>query len=298
MKIGFVGLGVMGLPMAENLLKKSDHRILGYDIDAERMQAFADAGGQIVSQADELYRSSEIIMQMLPTHESIIQSVERACELAAPGSIIIDLSSAAPHIIQKLYQMARSQGKYLMDSPVSGGNPKAKDGTLAIMAGGDKEIFRKVKPLLSCMGQPVYTGGPGSGDVTKLVNNSIGGAWLCAIAEGYAFAARAGINLETTFEATRTGFLGGPLYDNKVPKILQRDYEPGARIAVHLKDLQNAVAYAAHLGIRMPMTEMAESIMTWMKDNGYIDLDQAALVKYYETLMGVTVGRHDGPVHS
>ena len=100
---------------------------------------------------------------------------------------------------------------------------RAIAGTLAIMTGGDKEAFDKVKPVLACMGSPVYTGGPASGSVTKLVNNMIGGAILVAIAEGYAFAAKAGIDLQTTFEATRGGFAGGPMYDNKVPKIIKRD---------------------------------------------------------------------------
>ena len=180
---------------------------------------------------------------------------------------------------------------YLLDSPVSGGNPKAKDGTLAIMTGGDKDIFEKVKPLLACMGEPVYTGGPGSGDVTKLVNNTIGGAYLAAIAEGYAFAAKAGIDLQTTFEATRCGFAGGPLYDNKVPKIIARDYEPGARIAVHRKDILNAKSYAHKLGIDLPVTDVRFRIMDWMNDNGYIDIDQAGMVKYFEDKMDVTVGK-------
>ena len=109
-----------------------------------------------------------------------------------------------------------------------------------MMAGGEKEAFDRAEPLLACMGHPIYTGGSGSGSVTKLVNNLIGGAELVAMCEGYAFAAKAGIDLQTTFEATRCGFVGGPMYENKVPKIIHRDYEPGARIAVHRKDILNA----------------------------------------------------------
>ena len=182
---------------------------------------------------------------------------------------------------------------YLLDSPVSGGNPMAIAGTLAIMTGGDKEAFEQVKPVLECMGHPVYTGGPASGDVTKLVNNMIGGAILVAIAEGYAFAAKAGIDLQTTFEATRGGFAGGPMYDNKVPKIIKRDYEPGARIAVHRKDIINAKHYAHKLGVDTPLTDVVLHVMDWMKDNGHIDDDQAALVKYYEDKMEVQVGQEE-----
>ena len=141
------------------------------------------------------------------------------------------------------------------------------------------------------MGTPVYTGGPASGSVTKLVNNMIGGAVLVAIAEGYAFAAKAGIDLQTTFDATRGGFAGGPLYDNKVPKLIRRDYEPGARIAVHRKDILNAKHYAHHLGVDLPMTDVVLHVMDWMADNGHINEDQIAMVKYYEDKMDVTVGQ-------
>ena len=166
-------------------------------------------------------------------------------------------------------------------------------GTLAIMTGGDKEAFEKVKPLLECLGNPVYTGSAGSGSVTKLVNNIIAGAYMVVMAEGYAFAAKAGIDLQTTFEATRGGFAGGPAYDNKVPKIIHRDYEPGARIAVHRKDIVNAKDYAHHMGVDTPMTDVVLMVMDWMKDNGHIDEDQAAMVKYYEDKMNVKVGSED-----
>ena len=174
----------------------------------------------------------------------------------------------------------------LLDSPVSGGNPMAAAGTLAIMTGGDKEVFEQVKPLLACMGTPAYVGKSGAGSVTKLVNNMIAGAYLSD-----AFAAKAGIDLQTTFEATRTGFAGGPLYDNKVPKIIARDYEPGARIAVHRKDILNAKHYAHHLGVDTPVNDVTLMIMDWMNDNGYIDVDQAGMVKYFEDKMDVRVGR-------
>ena len=161
------------------------------------------------------------------------------------------------------------------------------------MTGGDKAVFEEVKPLLECMGHPVYTGGSASGSITKLVNNMVAGAYLSAIAEGYAFAAKAGIDLQTTFDATRCGFAGGPLYDNKVPKIIHRDYEPGARIAVHLKDIHNAKHFAHKLGVDTPVTDVTMQIMEWMGDNGYIDIDQAGMVKYFEAKMDVKVGSED-----
>ena len=255
-----------------------------------RLAEFKDFGGEVTSDPDDIYRTCDVVMQILPTHPIIIHSVERAIELGKPGNIIIDLSSTAPDIVLDLHKKALDAGMFLLDCPVSGGNPMAIAGTLAMMAGGEKEAFDRAEPLLACMGHPIYTGGSGSGSVTKLVNNLIGGAELVAMCEGYAFAAKAGIDLQTTFEATRCGFVGGPMYENKVPKIIHRDYEPGARIAVHRKDILNAKHYAHKLGVDLPMTDVVLHVMDWMNDNGHIDDDQAAMVKYYEEKMGVTVG--------
>ena len=286
MKIGFLGLGVMGLPMAKNLVKKSGCEVLGFDVAQNRLDEFAAAGGTPVKEQTDIYKQCDIIMQILPTHAIIRKSVEDAVRYGKRGNIIIDLSSTAPDIIQDLYKA----GMYLLDSPISGGNPMAIAGTLAIMTGGDKEVFESVKPLLECMGHPVYTGGSGSGSVTKLVNNMVAGAYMVVIAEAYAFAAKAGIDLQTTFEATRGGFAGGPVYENKVPKLIKRDFEPGARVAVHRKDILNAKHFAHHMGVDTPMTDVVLRVMDWMNDNGHIDEDQIAMVKYYEDKMDVTVG--------
>ena len=291
-KIGFLGMGVMGLPMAKNLLKKSGCEVLGYDVIEKQREGFITAGGT-VAEPEEIYKTCDVIMQILPTHAIIRDSVEKAVRYGKPGRIIVDLSSTAPNIIQELYKLAKDAGMFLLDSPISGGNPMAIAGTLAIMTGGDREAFEEVKPLLECMGTPVYVGGPASGSVTKLVNNMVAGAYLVAMAEGYAFAAKAGIDLQTTFEATRGGFAGGPLYDNKIPKLIHRDYEPGARVAVHRKDILNAKHYAHHMGVDTPMTDVVLQVMDWMNDNGHIDEDQIAMVKYYEDKMGVTVGSAD-----
>ena len=152
------------------------------------------------------------------------------------------------------------------------------------------KVGKTVDTLSGISNFEVYTGGAGSGSVTKLVNNMVAGAYMVVIAEAYAFAAKAGIDLQTTFEATRGGFAGGPVYENKVPKLIHRDYEPGARIAVHRKDIVNAKHFAHHMGVDTPMTDVVLRVMDWMNDNGHIDEDQIAMVKYYEDKMDVTVG--------
>ena len=291
--LGYLGLGVMGYGMTGNLIDKSGCDIYGYDPVPALRERFAARGGKVLDDAKTLYKTCDIIFMCLPTNAIVKATITEIMETARPGTTIVDMGSTSPYVIQELHAAAVEKGFHLLDSPVSGGNPMAIAGTLAIMTGGDKEAFDKVKPVLECMGSPVYTGGPASGSVTKLVNNMIGGAILVAIAEGYAFAAKAGIDLQTTFEATRGGFAGGPMYDNKVPKIIKRDYTPGARIAVHRKDILNAKHYAHKLDIDTPLTDVVLHVMDWMNDNGHIDEDQAALVKYYEDKMGVKVGREE-----
>ena len=256
-KIGFLGMGVMGLPMAKNVVQKCGLPVLGYDVVQQQMDAFREAGGIPVSDPAEIYKACDVILQILPTHPIIRNSVEQAIQYGKPGNVIVDLSSTAPDIILELYQQAKDAGMFLLDSPVSGGNPMAIAGTLAIMTGGDKEAFDKVKPVLACMGSPVYTGGPASGSVTKLVNNMIGGAILVAIAEGYAFAAKAGIDLQTTFEATRRGFAGGPSLIQEI-RSAPKAHAP-ARHCSSASSASPASAPSAVIVIRVPAPMDRES---------------------------------------
>ena len=281
-RIGFIGLGVMGYHMALNVSRKSEVPVIGFDIRENRRKLYEEAGGTAASDIKEIYAECDVILQMLPTHETIASSVREAIRSGRPGRVIIDLSSADPSIIKELYAEAREAGMHLLDSPVSGGNPMAEAGTLSIMTGGDRAIFDDMLPVLECMGNPVYVGESGSGDTVKLINNMIGGAMLAAMAEGYSMAEKAGLDLNTVFEATRGGFAGGPLYENKIPKIIGRDFEPGARIAVHYKDIVNAVHYAEETGADIPVTKEVLNIMRWMIENGYADEDQAAMIRYFE----------------
>lgn len=282
LKTGFLGLGVMGYHMALNLNKYEGSETIAYDVREERRKMYEQKGGNVVPDINEIYRDCDVIFQMLPTHKTIVSSIEEAMRLGKSDLIIVDMSSAAPDIIITIEEKVRAAGMHLLDSPVSGGNPMAEAGTLSIMTGGEKEVFEMVRPMLETMGHPVYTGPTGSGDTVKLINNLISGSMLAAYAEGFAFADKAGIDLNIVFEATRGGFVGGPLYDNKIPKIISRDFEPGARIAVHYKDIVNARTFAEKIGMQLPMTEEVFRIMDWMMENGYSDEDQAAMIRYFE----------------
>lgn len=288
-KIGIVGLGSMGLPMAKNLVRKSETSIMGFDVMEKPMREFAVCGGVPVEDPVEIYENCDVVMQVLPTHETIVNSVKKAMEYGRPGNVVVDFSSTAPDIILELNQQVSEAGMHLLDSPISGGNPGAEAGTLAIMTGGEREIYDQVKPLLEWVGKPVYAGPSGSGSITKLINNIIAGVNMLVIAEAYAFGEKAGMDLDTVFQATRNGFAGGPVYENKVPKLIQGDYTPGARVAVHRKDIINAKKYAHKLGVDLPATDVLLHIMDWMTDNGYENEDQIAMVKYYEDKMNIKI---------
>lgn len=280
----------MGLPMAKNLARKSDIPVLGFDVMEKPLEIFEAAGGIPVKDVNEIYRDCDVIMQVLPTHETVIHSVEEAIRYGSAGKVIIDFSSTAPDIIWELKGKTDKAGMKLLDAPISGGTPAAEAGTLAIMAGGDQDVFEAVRDVISMVGTPVYVGPCGSGSITKLVNNIIAGMNMLVIAEAYALGEKAGMDLPTIFEATRGGYAGGPVYENKVPKLIHRDYQPGARIAVHRKDIINAKKFAEKLDVTLPVTDVLLQIMDWMMENGYGNEDQIAMVKYYENSMKIKIG--------
>lgn len=292
-KIGFLGMGLMGLPMAINIVKKSGQSILGFDVMQEKKDIFKQNGGISVDDPMDIYKTCDIIITCLPTHEIIIDMITKAVENGKAGNIIIDMSSTAPDIVKQLYEKAQEANIHLLDSPISGGEPGAKGGTLAIMTGGEKEIYDEVEPILNYMGFPVYTGASTTGSITKLANNMIAGVYLVGMTEAYAFAAKAGIDPEVLFEATKKGFAGGPLYENKIPKIYNRDFIPGGRIAVHLKDIKNALNFAKTKNIELPATDLVYEVMHWMEENGEINTDQSGMIHYFEKKMNVVVEKHN-----
>lgn len=290
--IGYLGLGVMGYGMTSNLIRKvgDDTVVWGYDPVETMRQRFADMGGKAVTDAKELYRSCEIIFMCLPTNALVKATIQEIMDTAKPGTIIVDMGSTSPYIIQELYKEACAKGFHLLDSPVSGGEVGATGGTLVIMCGGDRETFDAVEPYLLMMGKTAtYMGGSGCGSTAKVANNMMVGIHLLAMGEAFAFAKKAGLDPKTLFDAIKGGFAQSIVMDEKLPKILQRDFTASARIAVHLKDANNAMELAEHLGVDLPMTRIVKEQMDWMKDHGMVDEDQCALVKYYEAAMGVEV---------
>lgn len=289
-KIGFIGLGIMGLPMALNLVKKSEFSVMGYDVFEEKRNSFNSNGGKFVDNIEEIYQQSDIIFLCLPSNELVKKSIQAIIDNGKKGTIIVDFSSTAPAVIREMYEKAKQAGIYLLDSPVSGGEPGAIAGTLALMCGGEKDTFDTVNPLLHCVGSSVtYIGKSGSGSIAKLANNMVAGCYLGAMSEGLAFAVKAGIDPETLYYAIKDGYAGSKMFEVKAPKIISRNFEASARIAVHQKDLQNAVDYAEQMGVEIPMSNIVLDYMKEMEALGKADEDHCAIAQIYEKNMGVEI---------
>ncbi len=291
-KLGFIGLGIMGLPMATNLMRNGGRlAVTGFDVAPERRELFGRAGGTAVDSVEEVCRRSDCIFLSLPKNELVEIIVTEITRLCPAGTIVVDTGSSSPALIRKLYAMAGEKGISLVDSPVSGGETGAVEGSLVLMAGGDKAVFEIVRPYLERMGKSVtYMGASGNGSAAKVVNNMIVGIHLAALGEAFCFARKAGLDLGTLFEAIRGGFAGSPVMDLKAPRLISRDYSASARTAVHQKDLKNARELAEHLGVDIPLSMMVLDYMNRLEAMGKADEDHCAVARIYEQAMGLEEG--------
>lgn len=289
-RIGFCGLGIMGLPMAINLIKKLDTPIVGYDIVESKRIKIKEEGGISVDDVDEIYKNCDLIFLCLPSDELVRDSINRIVEIGRQGTIIVDLSSSSPYMIQELNRNVKKEKMSLLDCPVSGGEKGAKLGTLVLMCGGDLKTFEKVKDALLCIGKKVtYIGSSGSGDIAKIINNMIVGCNIASVSEGFSLAVKAGIDPEVLFNAIKDGFAGSEVLNLKIPKIIDRDFSASARVAIHQKDLIHAKQLADELKVEIPMSSHVLSLMNKVVAMGSEDEDHCAIVKVYENEMNVEI---------
>ena len=292
MKIGFIGLGIMGKPMSINLLKK------GYEVlvNTRRKETATDvlnAGATYCDDQQELARSVDVLMTMLPDGnnvEGIMLNGPKLAEHMKEGSVFIDMSSINPAVSKKIYEVLQTRNVEMLDAPVSGGEPKAIDGTLSFMVGGKKDVFEKCKDVLLAMGSSaVLCGDVGAGNTTKLANQIIVAANIQAVAEAMTFVKKAGVDPKLVFDAIKGGLAGSTVMNAKVPLMLKGDDKPGFRIDLHIKDLNNAIQSAHEVGAYVPMTMQVQELMMWMRSMGYGSNDHGALRKYYELLDSVSL---------
>ncbi len=292
MKIGFIGLGIMGSPMAKNLIK-AGRELVVYDVVAERVADVVAAGAKAGSSARDVAAQTDVIITMLPNSPHVKEAVlgpSGVIEGVRPGATVVDMSSIAPLVAQAVAEARAKTGVDMVDAPVSGGEPKAIQGTLAIMVGGKAEVFERVKPILLQMGSSaVLCGSVGSGNVTKLANQIIVALNIAAMSEALVLAAKAGVDPGLVYQAIRGGLAGSTVLDAKAPMVLAGNYKPGFRIELHIKDLQNALDTAHALGVPVPLTGQIMEIMQALRVDGKQKDDHGGVIQFYEKLAGQKV---------
>ena len=282
MKIGFIGLGIMGKPMVRNLVKA------GHEVITFSRTRYDIEGAQFASSIAEVAVACNLIITMLPdgpdVHD-VVLGQGGVLENVVTGTIIVDMSSIAPVIAQEIYGKCAEKGIKMLDAPVSGGEPAAINGTLSIMVGGEAAVLDEVREVLLCMGTSVvHCGEIGAGNVTKLANNVIVALNIAAASEAMTLAIKAGVDPTKVFEAIKGGLAGSNVLNAKVPMMLENNFKPGFKIDLHIKDLANAINTGHELGAPLPMTAQVMEVMQNLRAAGLGQSDHSAIYKYYEKL--------------
>lgn len=287
MKVGFIGLGIMGKPMCRNLIK-AGHEMVVYDHSEVNMKELADEGAKAAKSSAEVAAECGVIITMVPNSPHVRQvTLDEGgiAETAKPGTVVIDMSSIDPMESKAIGAQLAEKGIELMDAPVSGGEPKAIDGTLSVMVGGNRKTFDTYYSLLMEMASSVvYVGELGSGNVAKLANQIVVALNIAAVSEALTFAKKAGTDPELVYQAIRGGLAGSTVMDAKAPMMLQHNYKPGFRIELHIKDLNNALNAAHSVSAAIPLTGQAMEIMQSLKAQGLEKEDHSSIVKFYEQI--------------
>ncbi|QGP92551.1 2-hydroxy-3-oxopropionate reductase [Neomoorella glycerini] len=291
-KIGFIGLGIMGKPMSKNLIR-AGYQLVVYDIVEEAVTEVVAAGAEPAGSPREVAERCDKFITMLPNSPQVKEVVlgdNGIIESARPGSILIDMSSIDPMVTREIAARLKEKGIRMLDAPVSGGEPKAIDGTLSIMVGGRQEDFDECYDILKAMGASVVrVGDIGAGNVTKLANQIIVALNIAAISEALVLATKAGVDPDLVYQAIRGGLAGSTVLDAKAPLVMARKFNPGFRINLHIKDLANALSAGHEVGVPLPLTATVMEILQALKVDGLGDADHGAIIRFYEKLAQVEV---------
>jgi 2-hydroxy-3-oxopropionate reductase len=282
----------MGKPMSHNLLK-AGHSLVVYDVVAAPVADLVAAGAARGGSCADTAQRSDVIITMLPDGpdvEAAVLGPGGVLEGARKGSVVVDMSSISPVVAQKVGAACAAKGVAFLDAPVSGGEPKAIEGTLAIMAGGQPEVFERVLPILEKLGSSVTLTGPvGAGNVTKLANQIMVACNIAAMGEALVLATRAGLDPEVVFNAVKGGLAGSTVLNAKAPMVIARNFQPGFRINLHQKDLRNALLAAESMKVSLPVTSLVQQMLMALMNEGKGNLDHSAIVTFIEQMAGVEV---------
>ena len=290
--IGFVGLGIMGRPMLKNLLK-AGHTVIAYGRTPAKLDACVADGAQRGSSNADVGARAPIVVTMLPDGpevEEVVLGANGILAGASSGSLIIDMSSISPLVSQKIAAACTAKGVEFIDAPVSGGEPKAIEGTLAIMVGASHAAFQKAEPILKCMGSSVTLTGPvGAGNTTKLANQIMVACNIAAMGEALTLATRCGLNPEVVVNAVKAGLAGSAVLNAKGPMLIARNFKPGFKINLHQKDLRNALQTAESTHVALPLTAIVQQMLSSLIADGKGDFDHSAIATFVEEASHVEV---------
>lgn len=292
MKIGFIGLGIMGKPMAKNLIK-AGYELVVSDLNTAAVTELAEFGAKTATSPRDVLSRTDTVITMLPNspHVKTVALGENGLiEAAESGKVLIDMSSIAPIASQQIAAALGEKDMKMLDAPVSGGEPKAIDGTLAVMVGGNKSVFDEVINLLEAMaGTVVYVGEIGAGNTAKLCNQVVVALNIAAVSEALVLAKKAGFSPDLVYRAIRGGLAGSTVMDAKAPLMMQRNFKPGFKIDLHIKDMSNVLETSRSVGAPLPLAAQAMEIMQAVKQDGGGTEDHSAIVKFYEKIANTQV---------
>jgi 3-hydroxyisobutyrate dehydrogenase len=293
-RIGFIGLGLMGFPMADNLLK-AGYELTVFNRSTQKAESFGSKGAKVAYSPAEVAQHSEVIFTMLSTDQAVEEVVfgeNGIINEAASGKIVIDCSTVSPKTSTKLAQELGKLGVEVLDAPVTGSTPQAIDGALSFLVGGKKDIFERCLPLFDVMGKKAYyLGENGAGSYTKLANNSLCAINLLAMAESIVMVTKSGIDPAMFVEIVSNGGGRSGMMENNAPKIINRDFQPNFTASLMHKDLMLATELANELKIPVPVLSSVKEMFQVAKARGYGDEDVRSVVKCYEEWAGVEVKR-------
>ena len=298
--IGFIGLGIMGLPMARNLLK-AGYPVVAYNRTSSRTEELATDGATTAASPKEVSEQASVIITMVtdsPDVEEVVLGQDGVIEGIQRNAVLIDMSTISPSVTRAIAERVEEKGGRMLDAPVSGGSWGAIEGTLSIMVGGEKSVFDRCLPVFQAMGRNiVHTGPNGMGQTTKLVNQILVAGTMNAVAEAMVFAASSGADLETTIEAVKGGAAGSWQLQNLGPRLIKGDFAPGFMVRLQQKDLRLILEGAREMRLTLPATALINQLFASLEASGNGDEGTQALVKVHERLAGIEarVSKSRGP---
>lgn len=289
MKLGFIGLGIMGRPMALNL-RKAGHALWVHGRRPVTMEVLVETGARACHTAADVAISAEIIFIMVsdtPDVENIVLGENGLAHRLRPGQVIVDMSTISPAATRRLAQELETRGVEMLDAPVSGGEIGAINATLSIMVGGKEDTFRRVKPVFDVLGKNVvHVGDHGAGQVAKACNQIVAALTIEAVSEALTFARKNGVDAAKVREALMGGFAGSKILEVHGKRMLDNDFRPGFKVKLHQKDLRIVIEDAHKLGVGLPGAALVAQHLNALMGSGDGDLDSAAIVKVIERMSG------------